>query len=551
MPFRPTDISLDGVSECRSNTNSIDVYSLRFQQCQTIYPHTLVRPLQKYKVDNREYLEKFIRDLTIHDCLIKLFVGDNPKRAFVKYVLQHSSLYACDYCTVRASSHSINSDEIECKKKEIEVQRGIIQRRLDQLIEKQEGGEEQEKEEEEAEGNQVQEEISTLQAILSGLNQSLKEVGRKKTQTVWPSSTLEGGEPRTKESIAEIANRLEQEEDVSYDEAKGVIGKSPLLTLERFDIVLDSPAEYLHSVCLGVGKRLIELTFNVGINRPRVTKRKLTPVKMFNDLMRYIKVTCEFSRRVRALDFSVMKGQEFRNIILFFFPIIVTCLGKHHKEKKIWLLFSYMIRACVIPTKEFQNLNESQIEECGKQFYKLYEQVYGERNCTYNTHIVSSHIMQIRVHGPLTFASAFAFENFYGEMRKAFVPGTVSPLKQIFEKILIKRSLSYHICEPNILLTNYETSLEANNFIYTYRLGFYKFYKIIDVEEDKIKCVQIQTSIHKFPETPTLKWEKVGVFKEEETLTEEVSIEHSLVAGKVLRIQNLLITCPKNVLCEK
>ena len=75
----------------------------------------------------------------------------------------------------------------------------------------------------------------------------------------------------------------------------------------------------MHLGCLGVVKRLIELTFNIGESRKRVTKRKLSDANLFNSLMSSVQVAREFSRRCRQLNFGVFKAQEFRNIILFFF----------------------------------------------------------------------------------------------------------------------------------------------------------------------------------------------------------------------------------------
>ena len=351
----------------------------------------------------------------------------------------------------------------------------------------------------------------------------------------------------------EIVNFLEQNSHISPMDAKGIVGRSPLLALENFNFVIDVPCEYLHSMCLGVCKKLVILTFDVGFKQPRNTKRKLSPISAFNVQILIIKFPFEFARRARSLDFSVLKGQEFRNIGLFFFPLVINCIDDSEPERKIWLLFSFMLRACVIPEKEFQKIPLNVIEDCGVQFYKLYEKVFGVQNCTYNTHVVASHILQIRAHGPLTLTSAFGFENFYGELKNSFVAGTCSPLKQMMQQILLKRTLSYHSCAPPIVYTNHETELECNNLIYTYRLGEYKFYKINDIENDNkiFKCHEIEIAPYVFTDTPDLRWEDVGVFEEQSIHSEIVNVESTLVEGKLVRVQNLLMTCPINILEEK
>ena len=142
-----------------------------------------------------------------------------------------------------------------------------------------------------------------------------KAEGTKLFGMVWPASSLEA-EERTIASIRAIVARLSAGETLTPYEAQGIVGESVFAMLQDFDLILDIPAEYLHSVCIGLVKKLVELTFKVALARPRKTKRKLTPPAEFNKHVRDIKVPREFSRRIRNLDFAVMKGQEFRNICL-------------------------------------------------------------------------------------------------------------------------------------------------------------------------------------------------------------------------------------------
>lgn len=494
----------------------------------------------KFKPDNKVYFKNFLDDLTENECTIKAFVGDNQKRAMARDALRHSALFPCEYCFSRGvrSGICLQTDQVK-QEKIIDLQKQQIAIE-EQIFKMQE-------EDEEAD-------TTILASIKEGIMNALKDLHRKKSHIVWPSSTMEG-EPRTKEKILGILQHIaENNGNVSKEEAKGIAGKSPLLDIPYFNIIKHIPTEYLHSVCLGITKKLIELTFNVGISRKRITKRKLSNPSTFNDLMSKVKVFKECSRRARSLDFSVMKGQEYRNIVLFFFPLVVQCIEPKHKERKLWLLLAYKIRACTLPNKEFQSINLEVIEYCCKEFYKLYESLFSIDNCTYNTHVVCSHLLDMRDQGPLTHTSAFSFESFYGEVRHAFVPGTPSTLKQIMTKIFLKRQLSYHCCAPSMTCTNYETDMERNNLIYTYIHQTYEFYRIVEVEDDVFLCKKIEKQTHKFPETPTLKWEKVGLFKVSDPMVESnvlVKIPHNSVAGKLIKVQNLMITCSKNVLDEK
>ena len=76
--------SVDGVSECKSNVNNLDVYSTRFAHCRTIYPLQIIRTIGKHRVDNKHYLDQFLTDVCSNNCHIDVFVGDKPKRSDAK-----------------------------------------------------------------------------------------------------------------------------------------------------------------------------------------------------------------------------------------------------------------------------------------------------------------------------------------------------------------------------------------------------------------------------------------------------------------------------------
>ena len=307
----------------------------------------------------------------------------------------------------------------------------------------------------------------------------------------------------------------------------------------------------MHLVCLGVVKRLTELTFNVGTNRERITKRKLSSTKQFNELMSKTKVFYEFSRRARDLDFAVFKAEEFRNMVLFFFPHVLECLEPNAKERELWLYLAFMIRACVLPDNEYFNVNSTQISNACKSFYKLYQSLFGECNCTYSIHVLCCHLLQIRQLGPLTETSAFKFESFYGEIRNSFTPGTPSTLKQIFEAVLLKRALSPHYCEKSTQISNYDTSLQCNSLVYTYINDNVEMYQVVDMKDDLVLCHPQGKFQCQFNTPLDLSWSSVGVFKKGPASKDIQRIPQNLIAGKVIKVGSHLITCPDNVLKEK
>ena len=313
------------------------------------------------------------------------FLGDNPKRAFARDALNHASNYPCEYCEARGVSVSLINDSFN--KLNSDLQLKLVEEKLSKV----DNDDAQKKE------------LLTLKSTLVKNSKSCKR--RKIT---WPASTAQG-EPRTVEKILNISNNIDS---LSREERKGITGRSLFLDVPSFDVVKDFPSDNLPSTCLGQIKRLVELTFACGDVRERNTKRKLSKPELFNKLMAIIKTPREFPRRARELDFSVLKGAEFRNLALFYFPIICECIEQGEGERKLWLYLAYMIRACVLPINEYEHFELSDvIKECCTNFYRLYEKIMGLKNCTYNTHVVGAHLIDMRVHGPLTITSTFGFES--------------------------------------------------------------------------------------------------------------------------------------------
>ena len=497
---------------------------MKFVNCRTIYPLRIIRPLNKYifPVDNN--LSELIDEIHENSLEISGFMGDNPKRSLARCCLSHSSSYPCEYCFSKGDLHKVQpvyTNEL----RELSDKISSLQR------------------------SNTTENIDFLLKMRSDLEKKNKKMSR--TRTVWPASTRNGAK-RTKEEILLILESIDADDTLSKDDRKGVVSKSPFMSIEYFDFINHISVDYMHAICLGLVKKLIELCFSVGDIRPRITKRKLSSPNQYNNQMTCVKVPREFSRRGRMLDFSMLKAQEFRNIILFFFPLIISSLPSSCKEIQLWLLLSYSVRACILPVNEFAKVSKNTIKKSITTFYSLYEKLFGAVNCSYNTHVVCSHLLQMRYENDLTKTSCFPFENFYSELRHSFIPGTQAPLKQIFIKSILKRTISPHSCSTLIYLSNQDTALECNSTVYSFDSinKKYNIYQIFDIDDDVLSCHPIGIHDHIF-KNETLDWGSVGVFRSGGISSEIRLIDKVNVHGKVIKINNLLITCPINVLLEK
>ena len=545
-------LSLDGVLESKSSLNSLDTYSVKFSNCRNIYPLSIVKPCNKFKYDDQNHFKNILDDINTNNVIIESCIFDKPKRSRMKCTKCHAAKFPCEYCYNSAVVHvHKNEKNLNSIRKRYATQESNLSQQLTQISQSQT----QQREEE-----HLREELETLQ---QDKQNELEKCGRKKL--TWPSSTMQGN-LRTLEDVRTIVEEITRNPNIlksDPDFCKGIKGKSLLLDQPHFHYVNDVPCEYMHSSCLGVIKRVVELTFKVGENRERVTKRRLSDPQSYNEQIKEIQVFRECSRRCRNLDFGVMKAAEFRNITIFFFPIILNCIEDEFlEEKQLWLHLVYMIRSCIIPNNEFTQINQNDVESACQKFYDLYEKTYGVQNCTYSTHVVPSHLLQIRGDMPLTHRSAFKFENFFAEMRNLFKPGTVSPMKQIMQNCFMKRILEHHKCEKSTYFcaekkpkpgVKFNPPKENNSLIYVYsenhKLDMYSIKEVID--EDTFSC-QIQGKFNaNIPLAIEYDWSKVGVFKVGPLSQECKIIKRKDISGKVMIVKNYLITCPLNVLHEQ
>lgn len=206
-------LSVDGVKECKSSSVSLEVFSSRHLSCRTVYPHKIVRPLNKYKgIDNKKHFSDFLNDIMKCEKKIEHFIADNLKRAFAREALIHSSNFPCEYCMAKGVSIVV-SQTIE--KENIDMQLKLIDEKLA------------------SSENDI--EKNNLIKVKNALKKSLTFLKKKKI--TWPFSTS-NGEPRTSENILEIVNNIQ---NLTKEEKKGIKGRSLLLNIPSFNIVRDSP----------------------------------------------------------------------------------------------------------------------------------------------------------------------------------------------------------------------------------------------------------------------------------------------------------------------
>lgn len=119
------------------------------------------------------------------------------------------------------------------------------------------------------------------------------------------------------------------------------------------------------------------------------------------------------------------------------------------------------------------------------------------------------------------------------------------------KNILLKRSITNHVCSNSMFLSNYDTPLESNNLVYCYKQKEYSIYQISEINEDILTCNKVGQYPALFQEMPEIPWAKIGVFRRGGLSDIPININTSEVHGKVLHVDKYLLTCPKNILNEK
>ena len=109
---------------------------------------------------------------------------------------------------------------------------------------------------------------------------------------------------------------------------------------------------------------------------------------------------------------------------LLMFPAILKCLPDKPHEKSVFLSYCFLSRAMRLPDNEFRFIEEDMIDSVLDILNQHYEAAYGVTAGTYNAHIVSSHLKELRQFGSFTENNAYPFEGLYADMRRSFSPGT-------------------------------------------------------------------------------------------------------------------------------
>lgn len=230
----------------------------------------------------------------------------------------------------------------------------------------------------------------------------------------------------------------------------GVKNASPLLCLNKFDIVYGFVPEYMHCILSGVAKQYTEhILLNLSSD----------DITAMDDLLLEIKVPNHIGRLTRPLsEYNQWKAKEWENWLLYYSSICFQ-LFLSKKYIKHWLLLveaSYICLKSDIPISQLNRANDL-----------LYKFVYEMENhfsllsMTYNIHQLLHIIKSVYDWGPLWAHSAFVFESSNYNLKK-IIHSAKGVILQIVRHLNIQRyinklefELGYSISSSNLDFPNF------------------------------------------------------------------------------------------------
>lgn len=218
----------------------------------------------------------------------------------------------------------------------------------------------------------------------------------------------------------------------------GVKGTSCLMTLPDFDIINSFSTDYMHSVCLGVVKRLLDIFLgNLKVNTQfkHLTKYQQT---ILNKRLTSLKPYSKISHRPRPLDDKAkFRAIEYKYLLFYYLKYALRGL----LEKKY--VDHFELLSAAIYTLSKKSMRENDIVSAEKMLHTFcdnFEIFYGANLVTMNIHLLRHFGHVVRKTGPLWCHSLFGFETNMGILTKHY-SGGINLLDQIAEKYVISKSI--------------------------------------------------------------------------------------------------------------
>ena len=298
------------------------------------------------------------------------------------------------------------------------------------------------------------------------------------------------------------------------------------------------------------------MSFKLGKKKTRLPIRP-TATRIVNELMQDVLVPSEFSRRTRNLELTC-KAEEFRNILCFYFVILIDAISEEDNPglKRLFATLAYISRMYYTNDDEYNEVSPTKRVKIIKQFMEKFVKIYGESYCTYNFHQFI-HYEKYRQKGPFPDTSAIPFEGAFAETQKLYRSGTRSVEKQILTG-QYTRHQNTHSCKKSLRVEpeGRKTKKVDDSWLYKFENHRYSFFLVRQREEDNVWVseVDVETAIISGND-PLLQWGKIGVKKFWYAKTETKKENLHTFTGKAIvvatRCDKFIMSVSNNILHEK
>lgn len=205
-------------------------------------------------------------------------------------------------------------------------------------------------------------------------------------------------------------------------------GVSPFANI-GIPMVTRFPLDYLHLVCLGIGKKLPELWIK-GPLQVRMSSHSVASISQrLVNLREFVPV--EFHRKCRGLrDYDRWKATECRFFVVYGGPVVLHGSLRNDLYEH-FLVFHFCITILLTPS--LQHLLDY-AEKLLHFFVRMSLSLYGKESIVYNMHSLIHLVADCRLLGPLDNFSSFPFETYLHRIKRYIRSGN-KPLQQLHRRV--------------------------------------------------------------------------------------------------------------------
>ncbi|KAJ8030886.1 hypothetical protein HOLleu_27427 [Holothuria leucospilota] len=192
-------------------------------------------------------------------------------------------------------------------------------------------------------------------------------------------------------------------------------GISPLIDLANLNMVDDFPVDYMHSVCLGVTRRLLL----IWLRGPRGPHRlSASQAKQISDNLKSLSchVPQDFARKPRGLlEIDRWKATEFRQFLLYTGQLVLKPILSVNCYKHFMAL---SVAVCILVSPTLVQKYSEYAQNLLEYFVITGAEMYGPEFLVYNVHSLVHLPDQAQKFGSLDNCAAWQFENYMQKIKR-------------------------------------------------------------------------------------------------------------------------------------